>query len=281
MDLYSIVERGFSWLTQPKKPYSLLITSDLDGILSATLLQKIFGYQIDYFTDYDYIYSCELFPENELIGLDISLVSGKCIDNHVSQVSKDDYKNPECCGLNHLYNVTCHNYEKKYSGSSFLFLYSIFKNELKIHDNNLTRGILLCVDSFFRGYFADHGKFRETQKFYLCEVLQMPGLFEFQEKYPEQNKYFELQRILNMKYELKVIDNKLDFTPFQRVFDHLGLEMPKIHNHFWHEKSLQKEIIPLANIQKIDRTNMFSFVATYKHSGIGRTFISDEQKKIA
>ena len=60
--------------------------------------------------------------QNEYIGVDIDLMEGYCISNHVTRLSEQDTYNHKAYNLNN--DVTQDNYTKKYSGSTALYLHN-------------------------------------------------------------------------------------------------------------------------------------------------------------
>ena len=140
----NIIRRDFPWIINANtNDYCLILSDDVDSLVSCAILQKIFGFKINYFYDFSGLFCNKLpFLCSEPIGVDLALVRGKAICNHVTRISSQDSYNQEAVNLNLIDGVTAGNYVKKYAGSTALFLYSMFRKELKIKESPLLWAIL-------------------------------------------------------------------------------------------------------------------------------------------
>lgn len=273
-----IIERYNPWLFNGGD-YCLMMPDDVDGLVSAAIMQRIFGYKINYFYDFLGLYCNELsFLCPESIGVDLALVRGKTICNHVSRISDKDSFNSEAVNLNIIDSVTVQNYTKKYAGSTALFFYSLFRNELKLKETPLLRAILLCIDSYFLGYKPE---FRERQKYYLCDVLELPEIYEIQKNYSFSD-FEKTQKVLRMKEKIRLEDGRLNINEnhYQELLSYLSLELLTINNDFYQIEQYQKTVVPYEYILTVDKSGFSTFSCTYKRSGIATEYIN-QQKKIA
>ena len=272
----NIIKNNFPWLIS-RENYCLILSDDLDSLVSCAILQKIFDYQINYFYNFLGLYCNELaFLCPEPVGIDLALVEGKTICNHVSRISKKDSFNPEAVNLNLINGVTVQNYTQKYAGSTALFLYSLFREELKLKENNLFWAILLSIDSYHLGYKPE---FRERQKYYLCDVLELPEIYELEEKYPRSD-FEKVQNKLKMKEKIKIENGQLNIykNHFQELLGYLSLGIPKIENDFYQIEQYQKTVVPYENIFSVDKSNFSTFSCTYKKSGIATAYMNEQEK---
>lgn len=138
-----------------KKQY-LVMSDDLDSYYSCNFLKRLFGIQIGGYYSFEtglYL-NQELACNKEPIYIDLSITKGKTFDNHFTFI-----KNP--LSINPNLFVNPNEYYKKYNGSTLALLKSIFSpNDLGQLDNNILSA-LLCVDSWYVGFYKNNGKYRD------------------------------------------------------------------------------------------------------------------------
>ncbi|TEB11756.1 hypothetical protein Psfp_03885 [Pelotomaculum sp. FP] len=266
-----IIEERYPWLL--KGDYCLTLSDDVDSLVSCAILHKVFGYPIHYFYDFNGLYCNGLpFLCPEPIGVDLTLVRGKTICNHVSRISDMDSYNPEAANLNLIDGITAQNFTRKYAGSTAIFLFSLLRDQFKIKENDLFWAILLCIDSYFKGYKPE---FRDRQQYYLCSALEMPEVFELQKKY-SLSDFEKVQNKLKMKGKIRIENGQLNIYKdhFRQLLDHIGLELHKIENDFYQIEQYEKVIVPYKNVPTIEKSNLSTFACTYAVSGIGTKYIN-------
>lgn len=273
----NIINDRFPWLIAGGD-YCLILSDDVDSLVSAAIIYKLFGYPINYFCDFLGLYCNELsFLCEEPMGVDLALVRGKTICNHVSRISENDSYNTDSVNLNLIDGITAHRgYTRKYAGSTALFLYSLFRKELKLKENNRFWAILLSIDSYYLGYKPE---FRERQKYYLVDVLELPEIYKLQESHSFLD-YEKLQKRLNMKEKIRLVDGQLNIYEdhFRELLDQLGLELPQIENDFDQVEKYEKTVVPYGHVQAIDKSNYSTFSCTFKRSGIATVYKNEEKK---
>jgi hypothetical protein len=131
--------------------HSLILTDDLDSLLSCAIENYVHGYEITQFYSFKKIYSAIPYMDNELIGCDLDLYQGKTWSNHVVRVHQNDFVNPEAANLNAILHVSTKNYFKKYALSTALTMWSYYG--LPLPKTMLGKRSLLSIDSGFLGHY--------------------------------------------------------------------------------------------------------------------------------
>ena len=182
-----------SWVNEDNgNDYQLCASDDIDSWLSIKVLERLKGYEVNYFYSFDKFYVMDTERQKQAIGVDIALVEGKCWDNHITMLSRRDSVNKHSANLNAIFKINRQNYTEKYAGSTLLQIWSYYGVPLPETDEG--KMILLAIDSTYKGHYIE--KFRETQNAYL-RMLGMEELIDVQEKY----KQADFQR-LTSKYRL-------------------------------------------------------------------------------
>ena len=159
-----------------KQKYDLILSNDIDSLYSCILIKQVKGYDINYFYDFRNLYQSKQ-SQNEYIGVDIDLMEGYCISNHVTRLSEQDTYNHKAYNLNN--DVTQDNYTKKYSGSTALYLHKLLNCPLpKTEEGKM---ILLAIDAGYKGFY--NSDFQEVHKHYLVDVLEFEELYYLCQKY--------------------------------------------------------------------------------------------------
>jgi len=159
-----------------KQKYDLILSNDIDSLYSCTLIEQVKGYSINYFYDFRNLYKSKQ-SQNEYIGVDIDLMEGYCISNHVTRLSEQDTYNNKAYNLNN--DITQNNYTKKYSGSTALYLHKILNHPLPATEEG--KMILLTIDAGYKGFYFD--SFKDTFKHYLVDILGFEELYYLCSKY--------------------------------------------------------------------------------------------------
>lgn len=213
--------------------YDLVLSDDIDGLISTAALKSAKGWDVEYFYDFKTLYISDdiLKKENKSatrVWADVSILKDeKTFDNHINRVNLNDYTNPNAINPNILCGITNQNYYKKYLGSTALFVWSIYG--LPLPKTELGKMILLCIDTAFKGFYA-YGLYKESNRRFLCDVFGMEELFEVL-KHHEQSEFYELISKHNLAKKSRIngegyIEGGLD-TAF--LSDVLGIpvELPK------------------------------------------------------
>ena len=159
-----------------KQQYDLILSNDIDSLYSCILLEQVKGYDINYFYDFRNLYQSKQ-SQNEYLGVDIDLMEGYCISNHVTRLSEQDKYNHKAYNLNN--DVTQDNYTKKYSGSTALYLHKLLNCPLPATEEG--KMILLAIDAGYKGFY--NPDFHAIHKHYLVDILGFEELYNLCQKY--------------------------------------------------------------------------------------------------
>lgn len=229
------------------KQYDLILTDDIDSLLSCAVLKKIKGWNIEYVLIFkadknkcfNYMGKTSN-ATNEVIGVDLALQSGKAFDNHLSRLSLDEEYNRECINPNIFNNITRKDYFKKYNLSTILLVWGLY--DLPIPESEEGKMILLTIDSSYYSYFSRYQNDRNMNRYYLCDVLGLEELYKCQQRH----KQYEFKDI-EKKYRLnkKIVVNK---GRLQTDIDLLGINLELVDSGIW--CSLPEEVFQLHRVFK-------------------------------
>lgn len=179
--------------------YDLILSNDLDSLITCKILEQEFGFKIGYFYDFNNLWKLEnISGDNVKLGIDIALTTGKTIDNHVSSIHQFDEFNSDSLNINNIEKIhgTSDKYFHKYAGSTLLTALSVYN--ISIPDDEELQMIILSIDSTFQGYYSNYPRDNAANKKYLIEVLEFEELYELQKR----KKVTDFYNIIN-KYNLK------------------------------------------------------------------------------
>ncbi len=212
--LYKI-KKQCPWFFDLESKFNIILTDDLDSLFSYILIKNYRpNWDVSYFYDFkEGLYKKIGINEDfSLVGIDLSHPSMKCISNHVTRIRPGDAVNPNEINLNNIDGVSVNNYHSKYSGSTFLLCCGLLGHKLKTREQAV---ISLLFDSAFLPFYANPDyQDAAVQKHYLCDVLELPEVYEFQ-KTMTKARFIECQEVLETKTKLWVIDKEIE--PYEKV----------------------------------------------------------------
>lgn len=256
------------WIFHKEYKANLICTDDIDSLLSCLLLMQFRpSMRIGYYYDFrEGLYVRDDLDESlPMVGIDLSNPSMKCISNHVTKILNDDAENPNEINMNYiLKNISIENYHSKYNLNTLILLYSLLGLKPK---TDAEKAILLLPDSsFMAAYAPDHYKDKYIQKKYLCEVLDLPELWEF-EQGKDIDYFTNLQDILNTKSKLWVTD--IGIEPFNDVdiglickYLNINYDPEMLQGLFYLQE--KHESYTGSVYGNYDKDNYFSFAVTSK-----------------
>ena len=170
------------WYEADEK-FSLVLSDDLDSLITCAILTRVKGWQIGYYYDFKSTWKLEGETNNNRVWCDVAFMGNeKAFDNHVSRYDKKSYYNPIMINPNLLADVTAQNYREKYAGSTALMVWSLYGLDLPSTEEG--KMILLCLDAMFRGYYKG---FKEQQRKYLCDMFEYPELYELYKRHKSED----------------------------------------------------------------------------------------------
>ncbi|MGI2326424.1 hypothetical protein [Planococcus sp. YIM B11945] len=172
-----------------KDKYNLMITNDMDSLLSAMFLKHHFGLEVNSFFSFHSISKINPMDQREPIGVDAALATGKTFDNHLTRLNANSYFNTESANINLVSNVHRDCYTDKFAMSTLIQLYALYN--IPLPETVQGKMILLCCDVGFKGYYDE--RFRDTFLSYL-EKFEMMELVEVLEMYTKDQLYWFMLR---------------------------------------------------------------------------------------
>ena len=256
------------WFNEDCK-LDLVLSNDIDSLVSCALLKKIKGWDVKYFYDFENSYAAHSLKKerHDRCWVDVAVLNGeKAFDNHVSMVTYWDQSNPNMINPNLVNNITNECYEDKYAGSTALLIWSIY--DIPLPPTEEGKMLLLCIDSMFKGHYSEH--FSEANTFYLCEMLGMDELLEVMNRHKAKEFYTltDKYRLNNDLISFKEGKLQTDLD-LKKIGELLGLELTLPDDSFslWrkykicHEK-VEEYIHTASDIAR----DIFSLSFTYKNS---------------
>jgi hypothetical protein len=268
-----------TWYNNLNKDYKLLLSDDLDSLLSTLVLQKLFGCEVNSFYSFSKLYKTTnpLNQVGEVVGVDLALTGDtKTFDNHVVRLRENLRTNPNSINCNTIFNVYagCSQYHKKYAGSTLLTILSLYDVDLSKLSDEACK-ILLCIDSTFLGFYSSHEADRNACKHFLTEVLELDILYKTLEG-STLEEFREIQLKYNLNAKININENsKLEMNcnlfllNLVLGFDLLdSVELPK--DTF----NLTKEYTPLGGPILYVRNLIASGVKVYSMACTGKDYVS-------
>lgn len=263
----------------------LVLSDDLDSLVSCAILNKVKGWKIRYFYDFENLYKSDQvrhIDTSTRVWVDVAALNGeKAFDNHISMVTLSDLdSNDLMINPNKFCMITNENYTDKYCGSTALLLWSLY--DLPLPETEEGKMLLLTIDSTFLGYwhpkFKD--KYRDRNKFFLCDVFGLDELYKVQERhtYEEfENVRLKYETTRKIKFKNRTLHTLLDLD---RISAALGVDLNIIADDsfvVWTKyKIVDKQITKETKVSDIS-ADIFSLAFTFRNSVRYSQEIPDEE----
>lgn len=170
-------------------------------------------------------------------------------DNHISRKSTEDYTNPLCINPNILANVSNYGYTNKYAGSTALLVWSLY--DIPLPETEEGKMLLLAIDSTFKGFYSS--RFRERNRFFLCDVLGFEELYEVEKRHTI-NEFYQIISEYGLSHKIKYnkeshcIETGLDLETIGEV---LGIELKLPTKKFSHWRSFEQKQGNMCGIKSV------------------------------
>ncbi|MGN0416375.1 hypothetical protein [Anaerostipes faecalis] len=238
-----------AWYTDQTNNYHLILTDDIDSLLSCAILKQVMGWNVEEIfllkknvkghEGQDIKGKTKNATRSEGIGVDLALHKGKCFDNHITRFSANDYKNEESINPNLIENITRQNYTQKYAGSTVLLLWSLY--DLQKEDlSEEAMMLLLAIDSAFLGYYNQ--RYRQHIRHYLVDVLDLPEFYNCIERH-EKEEFYKIQDKYHLREKITLkkghVVTKIDIDAINEVllWDTMtGIEIELPQDRFYPDK---------------------------------------------
>lgn len=232
--------KGNEWIDGTDE-YGLILTDDLDSLLSCAILNHVKGWNIEqaYIFKankgkskdaqlYDYLGAIEN-ATHEPIGVDLALTAGKCFDNHLTQFSYNEKINPQAINLNRVQNIYRQNYSKKYNLSTVLLLWSLYDLPKEGLSDELMM-FLIAIDGSYEGFFTDP-RWVGIHEFWIRDVLDLPEFLEC-----ERRHTYEEFKAIRAEYNINKGRGKITFSHGLLVTD---IDLVSVNNLLGWETDIQ------------------------------------------
>ena len=133
----------------------LMLTDDIDSLLSCCLLKQLFDIEIKSFYDFKALYFADGIERKHFIGVDLDTCNNKSrvFGNHITY-----YKNTNAINLNNIFDIK---YYQKYPFSTVLLICFLYNIDIsKWTDEQLK--VILAIDSAFKGYYSANNHFKKV-----------------------------------------------------------------------------------------------------------------------
>lgn len=213
----------------------MILTDDIDSLMSCIVLNKLKGYEIRYFYDCSYTKNSQaIYTDvnintnvnvNEIVGVDFALEGFKTWDNHVTRISSNDPCNTLSANLNNC--ITMNSYYSKYLVSTFFTICWYYNIDfMKWTTEQLL--ILCCVDGMYYPFKEENKRYRPTARRHFKEL----GV-EFLSDFIQCNikDIIEIENDLHLKDKIIVNDKgylitNIDLWWISKIFN-ISVELPK------------------------------------------------------
>lgn len=226
------------WSKEKQDGYKMLGSNDLDSLATQSILNQVFGYELNAYTNRDGIW---MIDENhkQHIGVDIATVRGKTYDNHVTLRDGKSIVNEESANINAIYKINTTNYKEKCTFSTLIQVMSLLDIPLPTTDEG--KMFLLSIDSSHYGHYNNDYKHVNNKWF---ELLGFTELIDIMNKYSKQD--ISKMRLSRKSEYLTFKDGHLTYREDYKSYAEnlLGYELILPKEKFTPIAKLESRVIP-------------------------------------
>lgn len=225
------------------KDYALVLTDDIDSLSTCQYLQAKFpSLEVGGFFNFGALYiNMERAIGKKWVYVDADLTSGRCFGNHRAPIYNPLAVNPN--------TIAPKAYNQKYVGSTLLWVMALYNEDLSGFSEEQLIG-LLAVDSAYIGYYNKNGAFKHINRRWFS-ALGYPELSDFLEAHKKEDfEQYIGQNNLSAKINIKggYLSSVLN-VPYDYKFELLA--------------EYKKQFVTLEQLEKMDKSDIFSVVETY------------------
>ena len=232
----------------------IILSDDIDGLVSASILRKVKNWEIGYFYDFEDIFVDDKVLDHEdyksrRVWTDVAILRQECaFDNHVSRKDENDILNRKCINPNIINGVTSANYTCKYAGSTALLIWSIYN--LPLPKTEEGKMLLLAIDVTFKGFYDS--RFREQNRFYLCDMFGFDELYEVQERHNKE-EFYQIINKYNLASKIWVDSDGYLHTEMdlKTISELLGIDIVLPDKRFWHWHTFKQSTSTVYGIKSV------------------------------
>ncbi|NFS07360.1 hypothetical protein FDE99_06250 [Clostridium botulinum] len=236
--------------------YNLCLSDDIDSFFSCIILNKLKGYEIKWFYNFNSIYFSTDYKEGtKLIAVDMDLVNNRrCWGNHVT------IENKNSANLNTILKINRNNYTSKFAGSTLLTILSYYNVDLSdLSEKQLE--LLISVDVAFKQYYFNKSLFKK----YYNDILEYPMVVDIIEKH-DKDYFYNIIKEYKLNEHIYInedgqLNTNIELDKLQKLFPNLSFNLPQ--NTY--KKKRDFEIVQ-NTYQKHEQEEIFSCARTYKNA---------------
>lgn len=239
----------------------LVLTNDIDSLLSCVYLSNLFNVEIGGYYDFKNIYTKKGFDttNKKAIWVDADMTRGYCFGNHPTII-----KNKEAVNLNH-YIYSDRNYKNKYAGSTLNMLIAIYDPFCFSRFTPLQLKHLMAIDSAYLGYYNNY--FKEKWLYWHMDILD---IFLIDHRMPLQAQ--EIADIIdnnNLKRTFTMNEDRLynNNINYQHLLDVLKWDINKcgiVGARWQKEASLSTISLNVNEFERKEWDNIFSTALIFR-----------------
>lgn len=249
-----IKEKFPSWIEE-NIDYSLCLSDDIDSLFSCIILNKIKGYEIKWFYNFNSIYRADTYKKGtKIIGVDMDLVNNRrCWGNHVT------IENKNSANLNTIMGINRNNYTEKFAGSTLLTILSYYNVDLSQCTEKQLE-VLISIDVAFKQYYFNKNLFKK----YYNDILEYPIFSKIIEKH-DKDYFYNIILEYKLNEHIYINENgqlntNIELGKLGELFPKLSFNLPE--NTY--KKKRNFEIVQ-SNWQEHEQEEIFSCARTYKN----------------
>lgn len=284
--LAEIKQRYPEWINGINKDEdNLILSDDLDSLFSCALLKHYFGCEVRGFVDWNSgingkqqsLYTNKsISKKKDYIGVDMALENGKCFDNHVVMLNRNDSVNKNSANLNAINRININNYYSKFCGSTLIQIMSLYGADINSFDDE-QKMVVCAIDGLYVPYKIQRIDFSKTQREYMKQ-LEFEELSDFMKYHCDRSGYSEFERVkaeFNLDGKLWVnesgkLETDIKLQKLSELFGGFNLSLPA--GEFKEFKRLDKQVIKVNSCSSKDSIadcgSIFNFVVVKKDMAI-------------
>ncbi|SHJ03211.1 hypothetical protein SAMN02745751_01604 [Dethiosulfatibacter aminovorans DSM 17477] len=200
----------------------LILTDDIDSLLSCAILNQLFNIQVGGFFSWETLYLTKEHAWLDPIYIDCDLSKGKCFGNHFTVI-----ENPEAMNMNTIRKIKRNGYCRKYPFSTTLLILSLYNIDLSnMTDEQLK--ILIAIDSAYQGFYTKNEYFKSIWINW-AKSMKLDIFIDLLER-TNKSEFQDINVKYNLKAKLRIRDDKLIGTSLkvreiQKIFPDINLSV--------------------------------------------------------
>lgn len=261
------------WIHQ-KQDSALIMTNDIDSIVSCAIGKAVFGYEVNQYYSFSKLYQKDLEDTRETIGVDLAIKTGKTYDNHLTKFYGTSISNPESANINSILKVSTENYTDKFAMSTAIMMWSLY--DLPLPTSLEGKLILLAIDSGFKGHYDKRFNAVHTQ------YLELLGFTELVDILNE----FDVSVFERITRKLKEQDDRVyrrktgelyTYLNLDNTSKHLGIRLEIPSGQFSIVQEFTNERFSTSDTHDLMKNNnVFSYALTHRNKGMVSTYKKGE-----